>query len=401
MVTREGIVIILMTVFFFIIASNILVGWLYILISILISMLLINMIYPHIALRGIEITRTRVGKCHEDDYSQVKLKIKNTGKYTKHLFKVEDVFPLKENGKNNCSIFINTIKPGEEKEFSYKEKATRRGLHSFPYTSLISRAPLGIFQARKKINPGGINKIIIFPKVYKIKNIFLKGQGNINNSAEAYSNKSGQSGSFLGIREYSPGDSKKFIHWRSTAKRNRLMLKEFEEISSPPVAIFIDCNKELIRGKEKETTLEYSLRFAATLSIYLNKKNIPLKLIAFDGEEKIFSSKSIDENLLWLSKIKGEGKDSINKNLKKLSRITTGRTNLIIFTSDTELNEKHLRNFYKRGNLQILYFDGSSFSMDEKGEGKKEVLQKDRGKIYYRRGDNPESIIEKLIKKNL
>jgi hypothetical protein len=31
-----------------------------------------------------------------------------------------------------------------------------------------------------------------------------------------------------GVRDYAPGDSFSRIHWRSTARRNRLIVKEFE-----------------------------------------------------------------------------------------------------------------------------------------------------------------------------
>jgi uncharacterized protein (DUF58 family) len=43
-----------------------------------------------------------------------------------------------------------------------------------------------------------------------------------------------------GVREYAPGDSMNRIHWVSTARRNRLMTKEFELDPQADVWIFLD-----------------------------------------------------------------------------------------------------------------------------------------------------------------
>src|SRR4029453_19147771 len=39
------------------------------------------------------------------------------------------------------------------------------------------------------------------------------------------------------IREYQPGDSFNRIHWRSTARQNQLMVKEFE--LDPPAEVYV------------------------------------------------------------------------------------------------------------------------------------------------------------------
>ena len=43
-----------------------------------------------------------------------------------------------------------------------------------------------------------------------------------------------------GVREYAPGDSLNRIHWKSTARRDRLMVKEFEQDPQADVWIFLD-----------------------------------------------------------------------------------------------------------------------------------------------------------------
>jgi uncharacterized protein (DUF58 family) len=95
-----------------------------------------------------------------------------------------------------------------------------------------------------------------------------------------------------GIREYAPGDSMNRIHWVSTARRNRLMTKEFELDPQAEVWIFLDASKtgqaaipfswpkrtkeDLWKHKFEftlpPTTEEYSVCIAASIArFYLSK----------------------------------------------------------------------------------------------------------------------------------
>ena len=91
-----------------------------------------------------------------------------------------------------------------------------------------------------------------------------------------------------GVREYAPGDPLNRIHWLSSARRNRLIVKEFELDPLSEVWIFIDAYKqvqfalpsEALQLDERElwrpsvkiplppSTEEYSVSAAASLARY-------------------------------------------------------------------------------------------------------------------------------------
>jgi uncharacterized protein (DUF58 family) len=52
-----------------------------------------------------------------------------------------------------------------------------------------------------------------------------------------------------GVREYEPGDPLNRIHWLSTARRNRMMVKEFELDPLAEVWIFVDSNRSIHASK--------------------------------------------------------------------------------------------------------------------------------------------------------
>jgi hypothetical protein len=69
---------------------------------------------------------------------------------------------------------------------------------------------------------------------------------------------------FYGSREYQHGDPLRRIHWRNTARRGQFVVKEFEETSQGSVLVAFECSREW--GSGRETTLEYSVRIAASLA---------------------------------------------------------------------------------------------------------------------------------------
>ena len=52
--------------------------------------------------------------------------------------------------------------------------------------------------------------------------------------------RSGAGTELFGVREYSPGDSLRRIHWRSTARQGRLVVREFEPPGVQTLGIFLD-----------------------------------------------------------------------------------------------------------------------------------------------------------------
>jgi uncharacterized protein (DUF58 family) len=89
-----------------------------------------------------------------------------------------------------------------------------------------------------------------------------------------------------GIREYHPGDSYNRIHWKSTARLGRLMVKTFEMDPTSNIWIVPDMHGLVQAGKEDESTEEYSVRIAASIAYKFLETNRMIGLM-MDGAEKV------------------------------------------------------------------------------------------------------------------
>jgi uncharacterized protein (DUF58 family) len=68
-----------------------------------------------------------------------------------------------------------------------------------------------------------------------------------------------------GVRDYQPSDPYHRIHWPTTARTGRLMVKEFELDPFADVWIVLDLNARVQRGAGPESTEEYAVTIAASL----------------------------------------------------------------------------------------------------------------------------------------
>jgi uncharacterized protein (DUF58 family) len=68
------------------------------------------------------------------------------------------------------------------------------------------------------------------------------------------------------VREYTPGDPLKSIHWPSTARREALYVRQFEHMPASDWWIFLDLERRVQLGHGFESTEEHAVILAASLA---------------------------------------------------------------------------------------------------------------------------------------
>ncbi|BAS08086.1 conserved hypothetical protein [Arthrobacter sp. Hiyo4] len=68
--------------------------------------------------------------------------------------------------------------------------------------------------------------------------------------------------SFHALRDYVPGDDRRHIHWKTTARTNKLMVRQFEETRRAHLAISLSINTD-----EYASEQEFEMAISAAASI--------------------------------------------------------------------------------------------------------------------------------------
>jgi uncharacterized protein (DUF58 family) len=93
---------------------------------------------------------------------------------------------------------------------------------------------------------------------------------------------------FESLREYVPGDEYKKIDWSATARRGKLITRQFEAERSQNVVILLDTGRTMLQPVQKMAKLDYVVNTALMLAYVAAGSDDKVGLMAFDGEIRTY-----------------------------------------------------------------------------------------------------------------
>jgi uncharacterized protein (DUF58 family) len=147
----------------------------------------------------------------------------------------------------------------------WRGNAGVRGRYSFREAELVTRAPFGLLERRLTIPLPG--ELLVYPAVGSLTRRWKLLHREATEARRGRRHdRSTQQQEYHGLRDYRPGDSPRWIHWRTTARLGVPMVKEFEQQSEQDLAILLDPWAPRARGAVIERELvEKAIRFVATV----------------------------------------------------------------------------------------------------------------------------------------
>jgi uncharacterized protein (DUF58 family) len=164
-------------------------------------------------------------------------------------------------------VFFARVAGRDRARLRWQCSSPKRGKYQFRDLELGTRSPFGLVEHREKVALP--DQILVYPRIGELtRRWFLMQRQSSENRRGQRHDHSAQQIEYHGLRGYRPGDSQRWIHWRTSARRGELMVKEFEQQNEQDLAILID--PWLPRTKaapEQREALEQAISFAATLCL--------------------------------------------------------------------------------------------------------------------------------------
>lgn len=145
---------------------------------------------------------------------------------------------------------------------------------------------LGLFSLSKKINSEKSG--LIYPEVYEVI-IDMQHRAKINGDGERYSQtKKGQDvNDIFALREYIPGDEIRKIHWKLSAKQNKLVVRDFGLSLNYPIFLLLEVFNN--KNENSDKALDACMKTFISVSQSLIEKGICHNIAWYDsrGEKLI------------------------------------------------------------------------------------------------------------------
>jgi uncharacterized protein (DUF58 family) len=162
----------------------------------------------------------------------------------------------------------------------YPLRPVLRGVHQVgPVTARITD-PFGLAEFERTL--GGHSRLIVAPKVVPLSGVpGGTGLGSGDNGMVRLRTGQGDDDAF--IRPYRHGDDLRKVHWRSTAKRDELMVRVEERPWRGGTTVLLDRRSAAHRGSGVASSLEWAVSLAASVCLHLHRHGHHVRLATEDG----------------------------------------------------------------------------------------------------------------------
>ena len=260
---------------------------------ILLTFLMLDILILFISKNGIIAQRECPEKLSNGDENEIKIKIKNQYSFLVNA-KIIDEIPFQFQIRN---FEINQkIKPLSSALIIYKLTPKTRGEYYFGNLNIYAATPLQLVSRRFIFDNGKM--VPTYPSFIQLRKYNLIA---FSNNLYQYGIKKirrlGNSMEFEQIKEYVAGDDIRALNWKATAKKNQLMINQFQDEKSQSVYMIIDKGRVMKMPFNGLSLLDYAINATLVLSNIILKKQDKAGMFAFSKkvENRVFAEKKVSQ----------------------------------------------------------------------------------------------------------
>jgi len=322
--------------------------------------------------------RAQVGRPLEE-----RLSVRNTSAVPKLWLEVRDHSDLPG---HEASLVVDSLGPNRERVWVVRTVCRERGRFRLGPLSLTSGDPFGLFQVTRQVPQ--TTQIVVYPMTVDLPDFTLP-LGPMPGGDALRRRTHYVTANAAGVRDYAPGDSFNRIHWASTARRDRLIVKEFELDPLSDIWLFLDGDRAvqatlptpepeqrpidvLWPSKADRVTLppsteEYAVTVTASLAQYFVRRNRTVGLLTYGrardvvqpdrGERQL--TKMLETLAMFRAQSRIALKDALALEAQQLPRWTT----VILVTASGDMQWVLGAQALKRHGLRVIavVIDASTF----------------------------------------
>jgi len=319
---------------------------------------------------------------------QIKYKIK-IPKNISYDFVLKDITPAEIIASGQTEIDSKKYSDANPFPLSHEQEqilgSRQRGFFPIGPAKIIFYDNLGFFY-REKISDD-IDHILFYLTLSSGKKLDISLRKKVYEFAQGLrkSYYRGTGTNFLELRPYAPGDDIRLIDWKTTAKKESLYVKEFEEEKRRRTLILIDSGKTMFAGSPK-IIMDSAIKATMLIAHVVLNHNDYLSCATFSNSLKSFLKFDVGK-----------------KQYKKLINLLSG----ISFGEDTDIKNslKYFKTIFKKNSLIILIStlsnreDSMAMVQKLKSSGNTVIVLYPFEPLFSRQ--EPSNDLEKIIFKSL
>lgn len=373
-------------------------------ILVLIALFLLDVLIVFIGKQKIEGQRIVPDKFSNGDFNTIKINIKNKYPFISYL---EIIDEIPEQFQIRNFKLKDKLYPRTSKTISYNLTPKERGEYHFGLLNIYASSAIKLVAKRFMLE----NDIMVptYPSFKQLKKFELL---NINKNAMDYGLKKvrrlGHTMEFEQIKEYVLGDDLRTINWKATAKKNQLMVNQFQDEKSQPVYSIIDKGRIMKMPFDGLSLLDYAINATLVISNIVLKKHDKAGMLSFSKkiDNVVVAQRRSGQMQLILEALYNVKTDFFESDFGRLygniKRHVTHRSLLLMYTNFETLDGlnrqlPYLKAIAKSHLLVVIFFKNTE--IDKLISNKAETVQQVYDKVIAEKFDFEKRLIVNELKK--
>lgn len=163
------------------------------------------------------------------------------------------------------AIGLLTLGPHETVEIPYEVRPLVRGLARIPATAIRVAGPLGL--GWRPLPPGSVHEVRVYPDLLTVGRYqTLIRRSRLREMGIATVRERGQGSEFESLRDYIPGDDPSKIDWKATARRGKLISRNYQAERSQTIMLLIDAGRMMTTQIDGLSRFDHAVNSALLLA---------------------------------------------------------------------------------------------------------------------------------------
>ncbi len=159
-----------------------------------------------------------------------------------------------------------------------------RGLYRLGPLKIQTSYPLGLLRSARREST--FDRLLVLPRLGRLTRRWHLLYDSTSHGEVRQRRQGTVQGDFYGLRDWRSGDSRRHIHWRTSARRGTLMIRQFEQNRNQDLILLIDLWQPNDPAPQDRMRVEQAVSFAATLVNHICRQGgCQLTLAYFDTEQ--------------------------------------------------------------------------------------------------------------------
>ncbi|WP_420601043.1 DUF58 domain-containing protein [Flagellimonas sp.] len=308
-------------------------------------------------------------KLSNGDENPIQLEIINTYLFQADI-KIIDEIPFQFQ-KRDFGL-KSKIASGGAKKYNYQLRPTERGVYSFGSLNAFAASPIGFISRKYTFDQA--QEVPVYPSFLQLQKYDLIA---FTNRLHEYGLKKirriGHTMEFEQIKEYVQGDDIRNINWKATAKKNQLMVNQYQDEKSQPVYSVIDKGRVMKMPFNELSLLDYAINATLVISNIAIKKHDKAGMFSFSDkiENRVVAERRSSQMNLILETLYNLETNFIESDYSRLyidiKRNLNQRSLLLLYTNFETLDALHrqlpyLQAIAKQHLLVVIFFENTELN---------------------------------------